>query len=117
VSLFRQKAAPGLQTGLTDREWDAMYGETAQRLPVAQFKRAAWISAVLLGTTLVAMILTDGPHLPRFARLLIGALGMASLIGFTFNSAMLVGPWLMQRYGTPLELQQSTVPRRRRHQT
>jgi hypothetical protein len=109
VSLFREKATPpSQQKGLTLGEWGALYDEAAQMHRAAQFRRAALVSGALLGMTILATVLTDGP---RSARFLIGALGIVSLAGFTFSPAMIVGPWLLKRAG----IQKSAIPQHGSH--
>ncbi|HWR50312.1 MAG TPA: hypothetical protein VN428_04350 [Bryobacteraceae bacterium] len=114
VSLFRRKApAPGLETGLTLAQWDALYGEDAQRRRLAKFKHAAWISAVLLGVTVV--VVSVAHDLPRTARYLIADLGMLSLVVFAISAVVVGGDWLLRRFGPRREVQQNTLSRRGRH--
>lgn len=111
MSLFRRNAPPpGLETGLTLAEWDALYGEDAQRRRLARLKRPAWVSAVMLGLTIIVMILAH--DLPRAARYPIAAVGMLSLSVFAFSAGVLGGDWLLRRFGPPREAQQNTVSRR-----
>jgi hypothetical protein len=114
VSLFGRKAPPpGLETGLTLAQWDALYGEDAQRRELAKFKRPAWISAVLLGVTVMVMVVAH--DLPRTVRSLIAGVGMLSLGVFGVSAGVLGGDWLLRRFGPRREAQQSTLSRRGRH--
>jgi hypothetical protein len=116
VGFFSRRYAPGLESGMTLKEWDALYGEGATRKRIAQFRRPAIAFGVLLLASVVAVFLTYGRStVPPYVRLSIATLGMVSLCGFLFSIVILLSPWLLSFADPPkLTEHKTSKPRRKR---
>jgi hypothetical protein len=92
VGFFSRRGyALSLESGMTLREWDALYGNAAVQRRIARFRLAAVTFGILFLSTIIFVAVNYGPKAPtRSVRLVVVATGMISLVGFTLSSVVLL---------------------------
>lgn len=98
MGLFKRKYAPGLESGMTLKEWDALYGEAAQLKRCARFRRPAVAFGVLLIGTIVSAFSIDS----EAVRFWVATMGMIALVGLVFSAAIYFMPKFLDLADPPI---------------
>jgi hypothetical protein len=110
---FTPKYGPGLADGLTMAQWNELYGEPRWRRVRRKLKQGTLICGVLLLIGIVGMTRVYGPpeRVSRSTRGAVSLFALYALGGFLICGGMLVGEFLMRRYGDTY-VEKAAEPRR-----
>lgn len=110
MRFFNRKPARGLESGMTMKEWDAIYGEEAFRTKMNRFRIPAILSGIIFLASLGVSVFSGTTAISRRA----ADVGLLSFLILSMTAPLYFMPWIMSLVDPPRSRKPQFPSRKRR---